>query len=223
MQFLDSRTRYGGAYGQDSWKVKPELHPEPRPALGSQHALVRHSGQDRDDRSRRAIHQFPDRSARAGWCRAILAFRPPWRPRTTTTCSAPGLAYSPGLHRGILGQDLWRSGKTSIRASFGIYYTSIEDLNLFYEVGDPPYGNNWQSPNGVLFEEPYRTRTDGVSQGQKFPFTFPTPNSPANKTLNFAQYLPISYAPGYDIHNRMPYAEHYNFSIERRADEDPRC
>ena len=25
MQFLDSRTRYGGAYGQDSWKVKPNF------------------------------------------------------------------------------------------------------------------------------------------------------------------------------------------------------
>jgi len=25
MQFLDSRTRYGGAYGQDAWKVKPNL------------------------------------------------------------------------------------------------------------------------------------------------------------------------------------------------------
>jgi len=27
--------------------------------------------------------------------------------------------------------------------------------------------------------------------------------------------LPISFSPGYDIHNRMPYAEHYNLSIQR--------
>jgi hypothetical protein len=33
--------------------------------------------------------------------------------------------------------------------------------------------------------------------------------------LDYSIYLPISFSPGYDIHNRMPYAEHYNFSIQR--------
>ena len=45
-QFLDSRTRYGGAYFQDTYKVKTQLDAQPWRALGSQHALVRHSGQD---------------------------------------------------------------------------------------------------------------------------------------------------------------------------------
>ena len=27
----------------------------------------------------------------------------------------------------------------------GLYYTSIEDLHLFYEVGDAPYGLYWPS------------------------------------------------------------------------------
>jgi hypothetical protein len=104
---------------------------------------------------------------------------------------------------------------SSIRASFGIYYTSIEDLNLFYEVGDAPFGLYWTTPSSVLFEEPYRTRTDGSSQGVKFPFTFPTPGDPANKSLDYGRYLPIQYSPGYSIQNRMPYAEHYNLSIQR--------
>jgi len=86
---------------------------------------------------------------------------------------------------------------------------------LFYEVGDPPFGLDWASPTGVMFDQPYLTRTDGVSQGQRFPFTFPIPGSPANKTLDYSLYLPLNYVPGYDIHNRMPYAEHYNFSIQR--------
>jgi hypothetical protein len=51
-----------------------------------------------------------------------------------------GLAYSPGFSEGALGKIFGGPGKTSIRASFVIYYTSIEDLNLFYEVGDAPYG-----------------------------------------------------------------------------------
>ncbi|MBZ5596388.1 MAG: TonB-dependent receptor [Acidobacteriia bacterium] len=215
MQFLDSRTRYGGAYAQDAWKVKANL--TLNLGLRWEVSMPWYDTQGKIETivPGEQSKQFP--TAPLGWVvpgdPGIPSTLAPthynnWAPRL-------GLAYAPGFNDGILRKIFGGPGKTSIRASFGIYYTSIEDLNLFYEVGDPPFGNNWQSPNGVLFEEPYRTRTDGASQGQKFPFIFPTPGSPANATLNFAQFLPISYAPGYDIHNRMPYAEHYNFSIQR--------
>src|SRR5215467_10014197 len=62
---------------------------------------------------------------------------------------------------------------------------------------------------------PCLTSPIALSQTQRFPFTFPIPGSPDNKTLDYSIYLPISYSPGYDIHNRMPYAEHYNLSFER--------
>src|SRR5262249_36773988 len=114
-----------------------------------------------------------------------------------------------------LGKIFGGPGKTSIRAAFGIYYTSIEDLNLFYEVGDAPFGLYWSSPEPTMFDEPFRTRSTGASQTQRFPFTFPIPGDPANATLDYSIYLPISFSPGYDIHNRMPYAEHYNLSIQR--------
>ncbi|MGH9692734.1 MAG: TonB-dependent receptor, partial [Bryobacteraceae bacterium] len=126
-----------------------------------------------------------------------------------------GIAYSPGFSDGILGKLTGGPGKTSIRASYGIYYTSIEDLNLFYEVGDAPFGLYWVSPQPVMFDQPFQTRADGISQGQRFPFTFPIPGSPANKTLDYSVYLPISFSPGYSIHNQLPYAEHYNFTIQR--------
>ena len=29
--------------------------------------------------------------------------------------------------------------------------------------------------------------------------------------------MPITYSPGYSIHNRLPYAEHFNFSIQRET------
>jgi len=215
MQVLDSRTRYGGAYAQDSWKVKPNF--TLNLGLRWEVSMPWYDTQGKIETIVPGVQsvQFP--TAPLGWLvpgdpGIPLTLAPThynnWAPRA-------GLAYSPGFTDGILRKIFGGPGKTSIRASFGIYYTSIEDLNLFYEVGDPPYGNNWQSPNGVLFEEPYRTRTDGVSQGQRFPYVFPVPGSPANKTLNYAQFLPPSYVPGYDIHNRMPYAEHYNFSIQR--------
>ena len=62
-----------------------------------------------------------------------------------------------------------------------------------------------------------RNRLDGGTdgEGQRFPFTHPVPGSPANKTLDFSVYEPMSYFPGYDIHNKLPYAEHFNFSIQR--------
>jgi hypothetical protein len=126
-----------------------------------------------------------------------------------------GLAYSPGFTDGALGKIFGGPGKTSIRMGFGLYYTSIEDLHLFYEVGDAPYGLYWPSIVPPLFEEPFRTRSDGTSQGQRFPFILPTPGDPANKTLDYSVFLPIQGSPGYDIHNRVPYAEHYNFTIQR--------
>ena len=126
-----------------------------------------------------------------------------------------GIAYSPDFKDGLMAKLTGGPGKTSIRAAYGIYYTSIEDLNLFYEVGDAPFGLYWVSPTPTMFATPFQNRSDGTSQTQRFPFTFPVPGSPANKTLNYSIYLPISASPGYDIHNRLPYAEHFNFSIQR--------
>jgi len=84
-----------------------------------------------------------------------------------------GLAYSPGFSDGALGKIFGGPGKTSIRAAFGIYYTSVEDLNLFYEVADAPFGLYWTSPVSVLMDEPFRIRATGASIGQRFPFTAP--------------------------------------------------
>jgi hypothetical protein len=127
-----------------------------------------------------------------------------------------GVAWSPGFSDGIGKKIFGGPGKTSIRAAWGLYYTSIEDLHLFYEVGDAPYGLYWPSIVPPLFEEPFRTRSDGSSQTQRFPFVLPTPGDPKNKTLDYSVFLPIQGSPGYDIHNTVPYAEHYNFSIQRQ-------
>jgi len=48
-----------------------------------------------------------------------------------------------------------------------------------------------------------------------FPFTFPIPGSPANQTLNYAQFEPLSGSPGYKPGNKLPYAEHMNLSLQR--------
>jgi len=215
MQFLDSRTRYGGAYAQDSWKVLPNFTLNLGVRWEVSMPWYDTQGKIETIVPGEQSTQFP--TAPLGW----VVPGDPGVPSTLAPTHYPnfaprlGLAYSPDFTDGILKKVFGGPGKTSIRAAYGIYYTSIEDLNLFYEVGDAPFGQYWTTPGSVLFEEPYLTRTNGVSEGQKFPFIFPVPGSPANKTLDYGKYEPLNGSPGYDIHNRMPYAEHYNFSIQR--------
>ena len=67
------------------------------------------------------------------------------RPGTTTSGRARSWLFA-GFTDGVLGKMFGGPGKTSIRAAFGIYYTSVEDLNLFYEVADAPFGLYWTYP-----------------------------------------------------------------------------
>jgi len=130
-----------------------------------------------------------------------------------------GLAYSPHASGGILGKLLGGGGETSIRAGFGIYYTSFENRILEQESGDAPYGYWWQP--GILpdFQNPFIIRTDGVNEGQRFPVPVPPLNvsiSNPDNSINWAQFLPLSSSPAFFHGNRLPYAEHYNFSLQRQ-------
>jgi hypothetical protein len=218
-QILDSRTKYGGVYVQDSWKAKPNLTlnlglrwEESTPWYDTQ-------GKIQSIIPGEQSVLFPNSPV------GFVYPGDPGVPKTLTPTRhndfgpRVGLAYSPNFSDGALGKIFGGPGKTSIRASFGIYYTSIEDLNLFFEVADAPFGLYWSTFAPVLFEEPFRNRQDGTPQGQRFPFTVPIPGSPANKTLDFSKFEPISFSPGYDPHNKLPYAEHFNLSIQRQLDK----
>ena len=214
-QFLDSRTRYGGAYFQDVYKLKPNFTLNLGVRWEVSMPWYDTQGKIETIVPGEQSTQFP--TAPLGWVvpgdPGIPSTLAPthynnWAPRI-------GIAYSPDFKDGFIAKLTGGPGKTSIRAAYGIYYTAVEDLNLFYEVGDAPFGQYWVSPTPTMFATPFQNRSDGTSQVQRFPFVFPTPGSAANKTLDYSKYLPISYSPGYSIHNRLPYAEHFNFSIQR--------
>ena len=215
IQFLDSRTRYGAAYAQDSFRVKPNL--TLNLGLRWEASMPWYDTEDKIETLVPGVQstQFP--TAPKGW----LVPGDPGIPRTLAPTDykefSPrvGIAYSPAKADGLLGKLLGGSGKTSIRASYGIYYTAIEDLTLFDIVADAPYGQYWVAPQPVLMQEPFRTRSDGSSQGVHFPFIFPIPGSPANKTLDYSIFLPIGGSPGYWYKNRQPYSEHYNLTLQR--------
>jgi hypothetical protein len=214
-QFLDSRTRYGGAFFQDAWKVKSNLTLN----LGLRWEV---SMPWYDTQGKIQTFVPGEQSTVFPLSPTGLVFPgDPGIPKTLAPTRynnfGPrlGLAYSPGFSDGVLGKIFGGPGKSSIRAAYGLYYTSVEDLNLFYEVADAPFGLYWTSPVSVMFDEPFRVRATGASLGQRFPFTAPVPGAPSNKTLDFTIYEPFNFFPGYDIHNKLPYAEHFNFSIQR--------
>jgi hypothetical protein len=132
-----------------------------------------------------------------------------------------GAAWSPqGRSGSILAKVLGSPGATSMRASFGNFYTAIEALSVSVLAANAPYGTTYSSPAPPLFATPFITAANGHNYGQPFPYTFvPLNSSPSNPDTNvdWSAYEPISGIPGYDVHNRVPYTEEWIVSIERQA------
>jgi hypothetical protein len=211
LQLLDSRTKYFGLYAQDTFKARPDLT--------INYGLRWDTSQPFYDTKNRIQTFVPGKQSKI-YPDAPEGFEFPGDPGIPRTLAptqydrfAPrlGIAYSPGNSPdSFLGKVFGGPGKTSIRVGGGLYYTAIEDLTLFNEVGDPPFGLFYVSPVPVYLEQPYQSRT-GASPGQRFPFTIPAPGA----TGIWDQYLPISTAPTFRPNNKLPYSEQFNFTIQR--------
>ena len=131
-----------------------------------------------------------------------------------------GLAWSPQGEGSVLEKILGKPGTTSIRASFGNFYTAIDATSIGVLAANAPYGTTYTSPAPPLFATPFITAADGTNNGQPFPYKFaPLDSSRSNPdpNIDWSTYEPISGIPGYDIHNRTPYTEEWALSIERQA------
>jgi len=210
VQLLDNRTRYGGLFVSDTWKAKSNLTLN----LGLRWDIAR-PWSDVYGRLTTAepgvqSTKFPD---------SPPGNVVPGDPGVLSTISPTpynnfgpriGLAWAPS-------GGIWGENKTSIRAAFGIYYLGVADNGNFGIIGDAPWGLYWSSPAPTEFASPYITRANGVTQGQHFPFTFPSGPGPFPNFL-FGSLMPL-YLPGYYNHNKTQMAEHYNFSIQRQLDK----
>lgn len=116
-----------------------------------------------------------------------------------------GIAYSP-------------NEKTSLRASYGLFYTAFQGLSAGIMYGVPPYGYNYLSPAPPLFETPFTTAADGTNNGQRFPQQFPafgaSPTNPV-ANINWSQFLPVNADPFFGADNTTPHSANFMVSVQR--------
>jgi hypothetical protein len=219
LQAFYGRNKYLGLFAQDSWRILRSLtlnyglrwdRIEPWYEKYNQIATF--------DPGKQSV-VFP--GAPAG----ILYPTDPGVPRTLAPPGnldfAPriGLAYSPrATGDSLLATLLGGPGKTSIRASYGMFYTAIEALTIGVMSANAPYGTTYTSPAPPLFATPFVTAATGQNLGQYFPVTLAPLNSSASHpdaSIDWSQFQPISGLPNYPTTNRIPYTEEYMFSVER--------
>lgn len=132
---------------------------------------------------------------------------PPGMTQTYYKAFAPriGIAWSPGT-----------SGKTSIRAGWGLFYNPIEQLVLAQFGAEPPFGGS-TTVSETQFNLPFLGQ-DGVT-------TYLNPFngilSPARGTpQDWAAFEPIDLYGDFQPHMRAQYSAQYNLGIERQLTTD---
>jgi Carboxypeptidase regulatory-like domain len=141
-----------------------------------------------------------------------------------------GLAYSFGDYEGMLGKILGKSGSSSIRVGYGIFFTALEGATNFVEIGDAPFGDFTgqfgQDGHGPSFAAPFTTRTNGSTIQNFFPVQIPPQNfsarnpasgPPYDTVVNFlTAFGTIGSSPAFNNKNRLAYAENYELSLQRQ-------
>ncbi len=218
-----ARDKYVGLFAQDSWHARPSLTLNYGLRWDRIAPWTEKYNQISTFEAGAQSEVFP--GAPAG----ILYPGDPGIPRTLAPVDnlefSPrlGVAWSPSAHSGALAKVLGSAGTTSIRASFGNFYTAIDALSIGVLAANAPYGTTYSSPAPPLFATPFVSAGDGQNFGQPFPYTFApldSSRSHPDANIDWGAYEPISGIPGYDIHNRVPYTEEWMFSIERQAGPD---
>jgi len=125
-----------------------------------------------------------------------------------------GIAWSPGS-----------SGKTSIRAGWGLFYNPIEQLVLEQFSAEPPFGGS-TFPFNTGFNTPFQDQ-GGPAITYPNPFGLPSLsgvngilNPPRNQAVDWGMFRPNTLFGQFQPHMRSQYSAQYNFTIQRELTKD---
>jgi len=213
------RNKYIGAYGQDSWQVRPNL--------------VLNYGLRWDvlppwHEKFNQIQTFVLGQQSVVYPGAPTGIVFPGDPGIPSTLSPTkwdnfsprlGATYSPNFDSGLLGKVFGHSGQSSVHAGFGFFYSAFEGLSAGIMSACAPYGYDYDSTSGhPKFDEPFVAAATGQTNGQPYPSPIPAFGASAshpNTTVDWSKYAPITGDPAFYYRNTSPYTESYNLSFER--------
>ena len=213
------RNRYGAAFAEDSWHARSNLTLN----FGVRWDLIEPWSEKYNN-----IQTVVPGEQSVLYPNALPGLLVPGDPGIPSTLSPSkfhnfgpriGAAYSPSFNNGILKALFGDGGKSSIRASFGQFYTAFPGLSAGIMYGIPPFGYNYLSPAPPLFATPFINAANGVQNTDPFPLTFPPHNVSASNpytSFNFAAVTPIGAAPYFFYRNSVPYTENYMLSVQRQ-------
>ena len=212
------RNRYAGAFAQDSWRVRSNV---------TLNYGLRYDFMQPWYEKYNQIQTFVPGRQSVVYPTGPNGFVYPGDPGIPSTLSPArnkfsprvGMAYVPSFSDGVLKTLFGAEGQSSIRSSFGIFYTAIPGLSAGIMYSIPPYGENYLSPAPPLFATPFITAADGTNNGQPFPHTpAPLDASPSNPgtSVDWSRLLPVNGDPYYFYDNDVPYTRNYMFSIDRQ-------
>jgi hypothetical protein len=198
------RHKYAAGFAQDSWRAKPNLTLN----FGVRWDLMQYWSEKYNQIPAFNLGQqskvFP--TAPAGLVYPTDAGVPSTLvPQKNRFAPRLGLAYS--------------TGKTSVRAGYGIFYSVIQGNTIAIDEPQPPYGLSYTSPAPPLFATPFISAADGATHVQPFPLSFPPLNasvSHPNPNIDFSPFVPQAGMTAPYRGNTYPYSENYFFSLERQ-------
>jgi outer membrane receptor protein involved in Fe transport len=115
-----------------------------------------------------------------------------------------GIAYSPG-----------NSGKTSIRAGWGMFYNPMEQLVLEQFSAEPPFGGS-NIINYPLFNTPFEDQ-NGLVKPNPFNGIL---TAPRGQPVDWSLFRPILLYGQFQPHLRTQYSAQYNLNIQRELTKD---
>ena len=205
------RSKIFSVFAQDSWKIRPNLTLNYGLRWELFTPLTDVSGHVQSFRPGQTSQTYPCTDTLPEFCPVGLVVPgdpgiPAGLTSTYYKTFAPriGLAWSPGS-----------SGKTSIRAGWGMFYNPMEQLVLEQFSAEPPFGGS-NIISYPLFNTPYLDQF-GVQKPNPFDGII-TP--PKGQDPDWQRFRPLLLYGQFQPHLRTQYSAQYNLNIQRELTKD---